>query len=46
MIWFIFIYMLVINTDDYYSLAEFEHGIQKCSHVVMWINFVIKVVAR
>lgn len=45
-IWFIFIYMLIINTNDYYSLAEFERGIQKCSHVVMWINFGIKVVSR
>lgn len=42
-LWFIFIYMLIINTDDYYALADFERGIQKCSHVVMWINVGVKV---
>lgn len=44
MIWFIFIYMLIINTNDYVSLADFERGIQKCSHIVMWINVGIKVI--
>lgn len=43
-IWFIFIYMLIINTDDYISLADFERGIQKCSHVCMWINVGVKVI--
>jgi hypothetical protein len=42
-LWFIFIYLIVINTNDYDSLASWEHGIQKCSFVVMAINFFIKV---
>lgn len=42
-LWVIFIYFLVINTDDYDKLANWERGIQKCSFVVMWIGMGIKV---
>jgi hypothetical protein len=42
-LWVIFIYFLVINTDDYNNLASWERGIQKCSFVVMWIGLGIKV---
>lgn len=42
-LWFIFIYLIVINTDDYNALASWERGIQKCSFIVMAINFFIKV---
>lgn len=42
-LWFIFIYLIIINTDDYNVLAPWERGIQKCSMVVMIINFFIKV---
>lgn len=42
-IWVIFIYFLIINTNEYDSLANFERGIQKCTFIVMWINLVVKV---
>lgn len=42
-LWFIFIYLIIINSDDYNDLAPWERGIQKCSCIVMIINFFIKV---
>lgn len=42
-IWFIFIYLIVINTNDYQDLAGWERGIQLCSMIVMIINFFLKV---
>lgn len=43
-LWFIFIYLIIINSNDYNDLAPWERGIQKCSCIVMIINFFIKVV--
>lgn len=42
-LWFIFIYLIIINSNDYNDLAPWERGIQKCSCIVMIINFFIKV---
>lgn len=42
-LWFIFIYLIIINKDEYNALAPWERGIQKCSCIVMIINFFIKV---
>lgn len=44
-LWFVFIYLIIINSDDYDSLAPWERGIQKCSCIVMIINFFIKVLS-
>lgn len=43
-LWFIFIYLSIINTNDYNALAKWERGIQKCTFVVMIINFFLKII--